>query len=233
MNAIFSFMNVNSGALTSLCTVVLTICYVVLTRRLVEEARLTREEQSKPKLLVAITPRDDCLSWMDMIVTNIGNGFAHEVQFRVDPDLPLGYKNSENKDVMLSDVGFIAKGLTTFAPRQTFQFFLTSLFDDFDGKMNRPITVTASYKDAIGKSQTDTFVLDFAQFKHISQLGDPPMETIATSLKEMQKDVHNLATVWSSISVKKDRREKYRRPSNEVSVLPSVVDMTESNGSFS
>ena len=193
---------------------------------------MTREEQSKPKLLVAIMPRDDCLSWMDIIVTNIGNGFAYDVRFQVDPDLSLGYKNSGNKDVMLSDVGFIAKGLTTFAPRQTFQFFLTSLFDDFDGKMNQPITVVASYKDAIGKSQRDTFVLDFAQFKHMSQLGDPPMETIAKSLKDMQKDINNISTGWTSISVKKDRREKYNRTSAEVSELPPVVDMTENNGSF-
>lgn len=109
MNAIFPFMNANSGALTFLCTVVLaivTIRYVALTQKLVEEARLTREEQSSPKLLVAITPRDDCLSWMDMIVTNIGNGSAHDVRFRVAPDLALGHKDSQNKDVMLSDVGF-------------------------------------------------------------------------------------------------------------------------------
>lgn len=99
--------------------------------------------------------------------------------------------------------------------------------------MNQPITVTASYKDTFDKPQMDTFVLDFAQFKHMSQLGDPPIESIANSLKNMKEDVHNIATGWASISVKRDRREKYRRPSNEVSVLPSVVDMTESNGSFS
>jgi len=209
-----NYLNSHSGAFNFLATIVLTTItarYVMLTASLVHEARITREIQTAPKVSVYIQQRDDEISWMDLVVKNIGHGYAYNVRFNVSPDFEM------TNNHYLSGVGFIAKGIASFAPNQTFQFFFTSMLESFDKKSQTQIRVNVVYDDIYRKTHEDSYILDFGQFVNMSSVGKPPLQTIADGVESISRDVSSFKRGWSSLNVtsKKTRtapsRSNYRR----------------------
>jgi hypothetical protein len=126
------YLNQNSGAISvifSAFVALATIVYAILTWKLVSETRKMREAQTEPKISTTIQPSEEWINFIDMIIQNIGLGPAYNIHFKISPDFEY------EKGKFLSELGFVKSGLKYLAPNQKFQFFLTSIVEDFEEKI--------------------------------------------------------------------------------------------------
>jgi len=197
MNAL-DFLNENSGAFAVIFSSVVAIAtaiYAILTWRLVSETRKLREIQSNPKLSITIKPREEWISLIDMIIINIGAGPALEIRFTLKEDFEY------RKNKFLSQLNLIKNGLDYLAPKQKVQFFLTSMIEKFQDKIEKPILIQVTYKNAQGNQFFEEFIIDFSTLVGLSQLGEPSINKIAKNVEEIQKDIHKIGSGWNRMKV--------------------------------
>ncbi len=83
------FLNQNSGAITTIATVILAIvtaAYVLLTWKLNSETKMMRKAQTEPNISAIIQADERYINWINLLVQNIGLGPAYKVKFEVKPD---------------------------------------------------------------------------------------------------------------------------------------------------
>jgi hypothetical protein len=205
------FLNQYSGALTiifSALVAIATVVYAILTWRLVSETRKLREAQTEPKVFISIQPREEWISLIDLVIQNIGFGPAYDINFEICPDFE--YANGK----FLSDLGLVKNGLNHLAPAQKLEFFFTSLVENFEEKTRTPIEIRVTYQNALGNAYEDTYLIDFSSLIGLTQLGKPPMHSIADDIKQIKEDIKHLSSGISRMKVivytEKDIQRKER-----------------------
>ncbi|MEE9282982.1 MAG: hypothetical protein V3U49_02775 [Nitrososphaerales archaeon] len=199
-----AFLNNNSGAVIALFSIVAglaTAVYAGLTWRLVTETRRLREAQTEPKISVIYQPREEWINFIDLVIQNIGLGPAYEIRFKIKDDFE--YMKGE----LLSQLGFIKRGIDYLAPDQKIKFFLTSLTEDFKIKMKSPFRIDVSYYNKTRKPYNDGFLIDFSEMEGLGQLGEPPIHKIADNIEKIQKDINALR----QSQLRRDLRNQGRR----------------------
>ena len=194
--AFLDFLNENSGAFTlifSALVAVATLVYAILTWKLVTETRKMREAQTEPKISIIVQPKEEFISFIDMVIQNIGLGPAYDIEFKMEKDFEY------EKRKFLSDINFIKTGLKYLAPNQKFQFFLTSMVDDFNEKVKQSFEIKVRYKNSIGKTFESTYAIDFLEFVGLIRLGEPSLYKIAKNIEKMQQDIRNLVSGFHRI----------------------------------
>jgi len=207
------FLNQNSGAITVIFTglvTLATVTYAILTWRLVSETRKLREVQTEPKVSVIIQPKEEYLNFIELIVQNIGLGPAYNIKFQIDPD----YEEKERR-FKVSEIGFIKNGLEYMAPNQKLQTYLTNLADDFEEKCMKPFEIVTSYQNSAGKTYKDMFLVDFSQRTGIRQVGEPAINEIAKSIKNIDKFIQKYVSQYDpsiEIPASPNTRDEGARP---------------------
>jgi len=195
--SLFDYLNQNSGAITVIFTAfvaIATVVYAILTWKLVSETRMMREVQTEPKISAIIQPKDYWLNFIDLIIQNIGLGPAYNIKFEISPDF-------EDRNLKLSEIGFIKHGLRYLAPNQKIQFFLTSLTENYEEKVKNPFEIRIIYENSIHKSYSNIYSIDFSQFTGTSQLGEPPLYKISKNIEDIQKNIGYLSTGRNKLQV--------------------------------
>lgn len=178
---ILDFLNQNAGALSvifSCLVAIATVVYAVLTWKLVSETKQMRIDQIKPNISVTVQPTERWIGLIEMIIENTGASPAYDIRFEVDPDFEY------RKGRFLSELGFVKKGIPSFAPGQRLKFFLTALTDE--KKLRSSFKIKVSYKDAIGNSYENIYEIDFSILQELPQLDKSPLYEIADSLKTIE-----------------------------------------------
>lgn len=171
-----------------------TIVYAILTAFLVKETKKMRKIQTDPHIFINLEQSEFSISFIDLVVKNIGLGPAYEVKFKVIKDFEMKRKGN------ISNIGFIKNGLQYFAPQQITKQFIASFIDDDTNLEEREFEIEVEYKNSIGDSFNEKFLLSFAQFKSITQLGSgsplykisKELEKIATFIRHLTTDFHRL-----------------------------------------
>ena len=136
---ILEFLNLNSGAVTAISTVFLTIItfvYVLLTRSISKETEMMRKAQTAPNISVTIQSEEESINLIDLIIKNIGLGPAYNVKFEINPDFEDRFLSGK-----LSDIGFIKNGLPYFAPNQEFKILLTNITENDEEKLKKAFEI--------------------------------------------------------------------------------------------
>ena len=206
------FLNQNSGALTiifSALVAIATVVYAFLTWGLVSETRKLREAQTEPKVFISIQPREQWINFIDLVIQNIGFGPAYDINFEVCPDFE--YANGK----FLSGLGLVKNGLKHLAPAQKLQFFFTSLVENFEEKTKTFFEIRVTYRNALGRVYEDTYLIDFSSLIGLTQLGEPPMHSIANDIKQIKDDIRHLSSGFKKMKVvvytEKEIQEKQKR----------------------
>lgn len=198
------FWNNNSTGLTAIFTMILvfvTTVYVLFTGFLVHETRKLREEQTSPHISVHLETRQEWINFIDVVIQNTGGGSAYNIRFSANPDLVIDH------DDRLMKINMFRRGIGHLAPGQRLQTFIMSLAGKFDGSSPEAAKIAVTYDDGVGSTFGDEFVLDYADFLGMSQLGEPPMETVAKSLKQLADDLHTVVRGSSKIQVVRHTRQ--------------------------
>lgn len=205
------YLNQNSGAFNvifSFLVALATIVYAFLTWKLVSETRKMREVQTEPKISATIQPSEEWINFIDMIIQNIGLGPAYNINFKISPDFEC------QKGEFLSEKGFVKSGMKYLAPNQKFQFFLTSIVEDFEEKIKKFFEIEITYQNSVGKIYKDVYLIDFSHLVGLSQIGEPPLYKIAKNIEEIQKDINQLSkkvVVYTKKDVEEERKVMLER----------------------
>jgi hypothetical protein len=154
---------------------------------LVSETIKLRKAQTEPKMSIRIEPNENCMLYCDMIIQNIGLGPAYDLKF---------YLNSEVKDIdgkPLSELNLIKNGIRYLAPGAKRQFFLTQFSEKSKDtmKIRDSFGIKVIYKNSQDEILDECFTIDFSEFFGLTKLGEPPMYSIAESLKAIENKIRH------------------------------------------
>jgi hypothetical protein len=172
-----------------------TVVYALLTWRLVAETRKLREAQFEPNVLVYVQPKEDLISWLDIIVENTGLGPAYDVRLTIKPDIERPSGDA------LGGMGWFTKGISLLAPRYQLRQGYTFMVHDTEQKLSVPRTVTVTYRNSGGKERVAEYVIDLSEMKGLRQNGTPPAYASAKSLEKLAKAVERMSSDLSKIRV--------------------------------
>lgn len=163
---------------------------------------------------MCIQPREELINFIDLVIQNVGLGPAYDIKFKISPDFEYA------KGRFLSELGFMKNGVRYIAPNQKIQFFLTSMIENFEEKIEKSFQVTITYKNSVGKTYEDEYPIDFSQFIGLTQLGEPPLYKIAKNIESIQRDIQHLSTGFYKMKVirytKEDVEEERRQQSEQI-----------------
>lgn len=190
MAVLLNWLNSNSGALTALSTIALTIftlIYVALTSRLVRENVEMREAMTRPDVSLTVAPHEGHIHFLMLAIENLGGGPALRVKFDVHWQF-----ERERRD--LREIGPFKNGLSYLPPRQRVETFLESVIGNLDELKRHPLAITATYRDVIGNEYKREFVINFGEFEGIEHIDQPPLFQAANELQMMRKKIDQLTS---------------------------------------
>lgn len=173
----------NAAALNLLFSAVVmaaTVVYALLTASLVRETIRMRTAQTDPDVAAYLEHDEHSIGVIHLVIRNIGNGPAYDLQF----DL---------KDVQLKDwaaesiqrLSIWTTGMPYLAPGSAIRTVAGAAFQE--GAREFRMTIHISFSSGDQKRRTNTFVLNYDTHYGVTQLGEPPIKTIAKELKAIRE----------------------------------------------
>lgn len=199
MGEIINWLNLHSGVITGFATVVLVVItgiYVYLTWCLLKAT-------NQPEIVVSLRPHEAHINAVMLYVENVGTGVARKVRFTGD------LSSSFDDKIALSDIGFVKNGIDVLGPGQKIQHFLVSALEKWDRLNQTSPEIIVTYKGPIKYKYKRTFQLNFAEWKGVGTIGEPPLFEIARIARKIQKDLHDLATGSSKPIILTEPLSKY------------------------
>ena len=183
-----------------------TVIYAVLTWRLVSETRTMRKAQTEPRVSVHVDLNEhDGHGRMDLVIQNNGQGGAEDIRIEFEGD-PTYFDDERPIDQLSA----IKNGLRYLGPHGSFRIQLGWLFGEaFTRAIQEPWTFHLSYKNAIGDTIPETFLVDFSQFDGLTLTAGNPLRKIEKHLDSLRKDVHNMTTGFSKLHILTQTKEEY------------------------
>lgn len=181
---IINWLNANDGAVIGVVTLTLmgiTAYYAYLTGRLLKAT-------DTPEIVISLRPHEISVNLVMLCIENVGTGVARNVKFTTDPSVV------PSLDIPFENIGFLKSGIGYFEPRRKIEQFLVSVIGKFDELKQAQLKITVTYEDSANRKYERIFPLDFSEGVGFSQIGSPPLYEIAKAAKEIQKDLHNIAT---------------------------------------
>lgn len=194
-----------------------------LNRRLVEETSHLRRAETDPFVAIYIEYQRLRPSFFDMVIQNVGRGPAHDINFSIDPDIPIWVGNDEEgnegnmRSHRLTNLAVFRSGIKFMAPMQEIRFF----FGAFQQLTKEAISIKSTYYGApAGRRRSEfseTFVIDVGVFDGMGTIGTPPAKEVADALKRIQRDIERIRKggSWSNMNVTVSRRYFFSRAINE------------------
>lgn len=188
-----------------------------LNRRLVEETSHLRHAETDPFIAVYIEYQRLRPYLLDLVVQNSGRGPAYDIDFTVEPDIPIwvierdeenGENGGKKEGPRLTELRIFQNGIKFMAPSQEIRFF----FGSASQITREPISIKTTYFDDPTSPNraklSDTFLIDASIFDGMSTVGTPPELEVANSLKRIQRDIERIRKggSWSNMKVTVRRR---------------------------
>lgn len=204
-----------------------TVAYAVITWRLVKETKDMRESQWMPEIAIFLQPKEHSLGIIDLVIQNVGLGPAFNIEFEVIQDFHILEKRP------LSELGIFKKGMNYLATNQKYQTFVTSMYEKHEEKLEKSIEFKVTYEDYKRKKYDRHFLLELAEFEGLSQLGEPPLYTIAKSTKNMAERIRCLSSGFERLRVltMTDREYEEKCRKQEEAFEQRIRDRQEENPS--
>ena len=187
--------------------------YAVLTWRLVSETRAMRKAQTEPRVSVHVDLNEhDGHGRMDLVIQNNGQGGAEDIRIGFEGD-PTYFDDERPIDQLPA----IKNGLRYLGPNGSFRILLGWLLGEaFTRAIQEPWTFHLSYKNAIGDTISETFLVDFSQFDGLMLTAGNSLGKIEKHLDSLQKDVHHMTTGFSKLHILTQTKEEYLKEREEV-----------------
>ncbi len=148
---------------------------VVATRAMVNEMKASREEQSRPYIIIdLIAPK---LNICDMIIKNAGNGSAFNIRVTFSPDVMYFTKVKLSQLPVFQQMKFFPSG-------KEIRFFFGSMLDE-PIKSMKQFQAGIEYEDSTGKKYLENITLDPHLHRSLAYLTEKDMDDLVKSVDEI------------------------------------------------
>lgn len=161
-----------------------TVCYTIINLMMWFESRATRKQKISPFIVAYLQSTDSHLVEV-LHISNIGEGYAKNVRFKVIKD----YKRLGKDNLLLSECGAIKRGISSFPPQYEITYYIENWCDIGDKNICDYIELEISYERMDGKSLSSKYRLPLNELTD-QNYSDPPetfMGRIPYYLKEIDK----------------------------------------------
>jgi len=196
--SVIQWLNQNSGVLTLLFTAVVaiaTVCYVLLTRQLVNETMAMRRLQSEPQLELTLQSVPVAMSILRLHLRNVGMGPATDIRITATP-LEGGAVAQTILDGFMH-VAFMKRGLSYLGPHQEVYSGYTNALQIGEAMWGCIFEIKIAFRGPDKAIREERWIIDFGEHRGNYQLGTPPLEKIEDHLEQISKDLHNALTGWT------------------------------------
>ena len=178
----------NAEAVTAwaaMLTALIALAAALFARAQVREARTLREEQAQPFVIVDIEPSPNAMSFLELVVSNIGNTLARDVTFHFDPPLRRAWK----PDMDPNDWSIFKDGIPSFPPGRSFRMLFDIGHERHSAGYGKDRhTVTVTFKGPRGQElEPLTYILDPAYIMEPNRLGVRTVHHVAEHLDKIAK----------------------------------------------
>ena len=169
---------------TVLTAVIALVAAVVALRQLVHSRELA-EEQARPYVVVSTSPSDADANHVDLLIQNIGQTAATDVQITIDPPYVRAHDFGGSA---FMDANLFHAPVPTMPPKFELRLYLDSIPDhEEDTSHPARYRVTVTYRNRLGKSMVDSYDLDLDIYVGILTLQVHGLHHIAQSLRAWTK----------------------------------------------
>ena len=121
-------------------------------------------------------------SFLELCIHNIGTVFAYDVKF--DGNFLSFCPQASNKP--LAEYGIMRNGITYFSPGKQCRITLFFVYEQKD-LPQRTFDIVVNYRNSVGAPQECKFEIDFTKSEDYSQIHDPSLYKIASTLSFIYK----------------------------------------------
>ena len=157
----------------------LTLAYVLLTRNMVKEMKTARETQQRPYIIIDFEFYKTSLC--DMVIKNVGNGAAFDVQINFEPDVIY-----REPDIKLSDLP-VFQQLNFFPAGKEIRFFFRNMRDKSSVSVQNQFNANLRYKDSAGKEYNEILYLDLTWHKKLMFVRVKDFDDLVKTVEEIAK----------------------------------------------
>lgn len=179
-------------ALGTVITAVVAVLAAGFAALQVWELRRTREDQSRPFVIVDIQPGPAWANLLDLVVENIGSTAARDVRIEFDPPL----LQSKDDGFPISDSALLAEGIRMLPPGRKIRAFFDASHERVKTDLPMRYDVMVRLKDARGREQPNQqYTIDMGYMYGTTQIREYGLHDAAKAISEIQKSVKK----WSDI----------------------------------
>lgn len=195
--------SMSPDTLSSWVSALATVAIAVLTFILAKETWYLREAQTqqlaelkreniRPNINVQLDPSRVGLNFVDVKISNLGKGIARRISVEfLDRQ---GTRVAEGADPVVEKFRKLAifrQGIESMGIGQVISSFVFSFIDlkgELDGDIFKPLLkMVVRFEDIEGNQYQNEFVVDFAQYQGISELGGgDPLHLVSEELKKLR-----------------------------------------------
>lgn len=161
------------------------------------ELRRTREDQSRPFVVVDIQPGAG-RSYFNLVVENIGTTAARDVRIVFDP--PIEQSGADGFE--LAQSGLLTDGIQMMPPGRRITAFFDSEHEVLSPDRPSRYDVTVSLNDARGRPQADqTYAIDMSYLRGLAYIEELGPHDAAKALGDLNKSMKAWAGVDGRLKV--------------------------------
>lgn len=174
----------------SFILVIATLVYVYYTHKLVIESRKSREQSTKPRIILYLESAETSPTVQYLVIQNVGQGLAENVRFELIKDLEA----TTPYDKTLKERKFIERQYNYFPPNYIYKEYVFHLSNDYEHKVNSHIVINCKYTDSQKNKYSETFNLNLDEGFGKSKLTPPSSHIgmISYRIEKLQESIIEL-----------------------------------------
>lgn len=196
------------AALATVAIAVLTFILAMETWRLraaqIEQIEELRREALRPNVEFYLLPAPASFQFINVHIENNGKGAAKNIKFEIKPDaIGENEKNERQLIAQLLSLNMLHNGVASLGSgkeRRSFVFSFIEYAEKMgDAVFNIKVSVAISYEDVEGREYKSESLIDFSEFKGISEIGGgDPNHNIYKEIEKIRKVLEGSQTTMTS-----------------------------------
>jgi hypothetical protein len=174
--------------------------------RQVREAKLTREDQSRPFVILEFDLSRPL--FIHLVIKNIGRTMARRVRIQTDPPLASTFDTKGQREPV-AKLRVFAEEIPTMAPDREIRTLFDSFPDREGQKLDDVYRVTITYEGERGRSYVDEMVLDLGIYRNITYIEQHTIHDVHKQLKKIAEELRRWSGSGLKVVSRKDEREDY------------------------
>ncbi|MEA5671445.1 hypothetical protein VA602_08825 [Pseudomonas sp. MH2] len=169
--------------LAAVVTAIATIFLWRVTKLLAKETTRMVEAADQPHVVAILSRNRWSVKHFDLVVENTGNATAYDIKISFNPPLENGEARRQGAKIPFEQVSVLKPGQE-----------LRSYLADITLLEGKSFEVTISWRHGSKERprETNSYTLNMADYKGVSELGQDPVVDMARSLERMEKNLSSM-----------------------------------------